>query len=64
MAAQHGSDPAGKAGATTTVTGTESAGASSMITAGIADVRETGTDGTAKVVNMNETANTNIGKAI
>jgi hypothetical protein len=58
MAEQPGSGLVGKVAATTTVTGTEIVGASSMITAGIASMSETTTAG--GTVNMN----TNIGNAL
>jgi hypothetical protein len=58
MAEQCGSGLVGKAADTTTATGTEIVGASSMITAGTASVRETTTAGETM------STNTTIGNAI
>jgi hypothetical protein len=60
MAEQSGSGLVGKVAVTTTVTGTEIEGASSMIIAGTASMSETTTAGGTMTVNMN----TNIGDAV
>jgi hypothetical protein len=60
MAERSGLGLVGKVAVTTTVTGTVTVGASSMITAGTASVGETAIAGGT----MNMTVNTNIGDAL
>jgi hypothetical protein len=60
MVEQSGLDLVGKGAATTTVTGTEIVGASSMIIAGTASMSETTTAGGTMIASMN----TNIGDAV